>query len=115
MEVSATLKNVRMGTRRGRRVADMIRNRPCAEALSILASSERRAAGPIAKLLRSALANAEEHNARHSAGIDLDNLVVKSICVDEGPRMWRVRARAMGRAAWLKKETSHVTVVLDER
>ena len=115
MEVSARLKNYRMGARKGRLVADLIRNRPASEALEILSACEKRAAVPISKLLRSALANAEEQNARHSAGIDLDNLYVKQICVDEGPRMWRIRPRAQGRAYWVNKGTSHVTLVLDER
>ncbi len=104
-----------MGARRGRMVADQIRSKSCAEALGILALSPRRAARPIEKLLRSALANAEEQNARHSAGIDLDNLYVKHISVDEGARNWRIRMRAQSRAAWINKATSHVTVVLDER
>ena len=115
MEVKARLKNYRMGARKGRLVADLIRNRPAAEALDLLAASQKRAAGPISKLLRSALANAEEHNARHSAGIDLDNLYVKRIQVDEGPRMWRIRPRAQGRAYWIRRPTSHITLVLDER
>jgi large subunit ribosomal protein L22 len=115
MQVRAKLRNYRMGPRKGRLVADMIRRKPCAEALSILAASPKRAAKPIEKLLRSALANAQEQNARHSAGIDLDNLIVHTITVDEGSRMWRIRARAQGRAYWVNKPMSHVTVVLAER
>jgi large subunit ribosomal protein L22 len=104
-----------MGARKGRLVADQIRNKSCAAAFGILQNSPRGAARPIEKLLRSALANAEEKNARHSAGIDLDNLYVKWITVDEGPRNWRIRPRAQSRAAWINKATSHVTLVLDER
>lgn len=115
MEVRAKLSGLRMGARKGRAVADLVRNRPCAEALAILQAADRRAARPIEKLIRSALANAEEHNSRHSAGIDLDNLYVKTITVDEGPRSWRIRARAQGRASWINKASSHVSVVLDER
>ncbi len=115
MEVRARLKGYRMGARKGRAVADQIRLKSCAEALDILRHSPRGAGRPIEKLLRSALANAEEQNARHAAGIDLDNLFVKTIVVDEGPRNWRIRPRAQGRAAWINKATSHVSVVLDER
>jgi large subunit ribosomal protein L22 len=104
-----------MAPRRGRQVADLVRQQGCENALSILEGCPRSAARPIEKLIRSALANAQEHNARHQAGIDLDNLYVKSVTVDEGARLWRVKARAMGRASWIRKTTSHVTVVLDER
>ncbi len=115
MDVRAKLQNIHMGPRKGRRVADLVRSRSCAEAINILQACPVRAARPIEKLIRSALANAQEHNARHQAGLDLDNLYIKTITVDEGPRMWRMRARAMGRGAWINKATSHVTVILAER
>jgi large subunit ribosomal protein L22 len=115
MGVSARLRHVRMASTKGRLVAGLVRSRPCSEALNILDACPKAAARPIAKLIRSALANAEEKNARAHAGIDLDNLYVKSITVDEGPRSWRIRARAHGRAAWINKAMSHVTVVLEER
>ena len=115
MEVRAKLSGVRFGPQKGRLVADLIRSKPASRALEILDSCEKSAARPIAKLLRSALANAVEHNARHQAGIDLDNLFVKRVTVDEGPRGWRIRPRAQGRANWIKKGSSHVTVVLEER
>jgi large subunit ribosomal protein L22 len=115
MEVTARLRNVRMGARRGRLVADLVRRRPCDDALNVLRACPKRAARPIEKLIRSALANAEEMNARSQAGIDLDNLYVKSITVDEGPRTWRIRPRAHGRAYWICKASAHMTVVLDER
>jgi large subunit ribosomal protein L22 len=115
MEVRAKLRNYRMGARKGRLVADLIRNLPASQALDVLGACPRRAARPIEKLLRSALANAQEHNARHSARIDVDNLYVKHIAVEEGPRLWRISARAQGRAYWINKPTSHVKLVLDER
>ena len=85
------------------------------EALTFLDLSPKRFARPLAKLVRSAVANAEDKNNREKAGIDVDNLVVDEIQVNEGASMWRIRARAQGRAAWIQKRTSHVTVVLDER
>ncbi len=115
MELRASLRNVRMSPRKGRRVADLVRRKGCEDALSILHGCPNRPAEPIAKLIRSALANAQEHNARHQAGIDLDNLYVKAVTVDEGPRLWRIKARAMGRASWIRRPTSHITIVLDER
>jgi large subunit ribosomal protein L22 len=115
MKIQATLKHVRMRPRKARLVADLVRRRSCAEALSVLQHCPQRAAGPIEKLIRSALANAQEKNSRDQAGLDLDNLYIESIHVDEGARAWRIRPRAMGRATWINKATSHVTVVLEER
>ena len=115
MEVRAKIRYLRLAPRKGRLVADLVRGQSCAEAINILQACPRGAARPIAKLIRSALSNAQEQNARNQAGIDLDNLYVKWITVDEGARMWRMRPRAYGRAAWINKAMSHVTVVLDER
>ncbi len=115
MEVKARLGNLRMGARKARLVADLVRGCRCEEALAILEASPRSAARPIAKLIRSALANAQEKNARRQAGVDLDNLYVKQIMVDQATHIWRIRPRAMGRATWIRKHQSHVSVVLDER
>jgi large subunit ribosomal protein L22 len=113
--VTATLKGMRGSARKARLVADQIRGQGVEDALHILEHSPRRAARPIAKLLRSALANAEQKNDRDKSGIDVDNLLVRNISVDEGPSSWRIRPRAQGRAYWVQKRTSHVTVVLAER
>ncbi len=115
MEVKAKLKGIWIGARKGRLVADLIRNRPCSDALNILQACPKGAARPIEKLLRSALANAEEQNARHSAGIDLDNLFVKTIFVDEGARNGRSRASAQGRAAGISESPSHISLGVEER
>jgi large subunit ribosomal protein L22 len=61
------------------------------------------------------VANAEDKNTKQKAGIDVDNLYVSHVSVDEGPSQWRIRPRAQGRAFWIQKRTSHVTVVLEER
>jgi large subunit ribosomal protein L22 len=114
MAVKARLSNYRVSARKARLVADQIRGKGVEEALSILDLSDKRFARPLAKLVRSALANAEEKNNRDHAGIDIDNLVVHRITVDQGPSMWRIRARAQGRAAWIQRKTSHVQVVLSE-
>jgi len=115
MAVRARLRAFRGSAQKARLVADQIRGRQVEEALNLLSLSPRRFAHPIAKLLRSALANAEEKNSREHAGIDVDNLYVSGIWVDEGASMWRIRPRAQGRAAWIQKRTSHVTVELEER
>jgi large subunit ribosomal protein L22 len=113
--VTARLTGMRGSARKARLVADQIRGKGLEDALHILEHSPRRAARPMAKLLRSALSNAEQKNEREKSGIDVDNLMVSSVVVDEGPSSWRIRPRAQGRAYWIQKRTSHVTVVLAER
>jgi large subunit ribosomal protein L22 len=115
MAVSARLKNHRMSAQKARLVAGTVRGLGVEEALNQLSLSNKRFAGPLSKLLRSAVANAENKNDEHQAGIDIDKLIVKKITVDEGPSMWRIRPRAQGRAAWIQKRTSHIYVELDER
>ena len=114
MEVRARLSNYRVSPRKARLLADEIRGKGLEEALLILDLSTKRFARPMAKLLRSALANAQEKNDRDRAGIDIDNLVVSRVWVDQGPSMWRIRARAQGRASWIQRRTSHVDVILAE-
>ena len=114
MQSRARLRNYRISARKARLLADQIRGKGVEEALSILDLSSKRFAKMLAKLVRSALANAEEKNNREKAGIDVDNLVVETITVDQGPSMWRIRARAQGRANWIQRKTSHIDVVLAE-
>jgi large subunit ribosomal protein L22 len=114
-EVRARLKNYRVSPRKARLLADEIRGRGVEDALTILDLSPRRFAKPLAKLVRSALANADEKNNRDKAGIDVDALVVNRIAVDQGSSMWRIRPRAQGRAAWIQRKTSHVEVTLAEK
>lgn len=114
MEVLAKLNNYRVSPRKARLLADQVRGRQVEDALSLLELSPRRFARPLAKLVRSAVANAEEKNNRDKAGIDVDRLVLGTITVDEGPSLWRIRPRAQGRATWIQRRTSHVTVVLRE-
>jgi len=109
MEVSAKLKFLRISPRKVRLVADMVRRKKVEEAINLLNFNPRKAAQPIAKLLHSAVANADEKGE-----IDVDTLFVKTIMVDEGPTMRRFRPRAMGRATRINKRTSHITVVLAE-
>ena len=106
-EVRAAAKWVRITPRKARLVDEHIRGRTVPEARTMLAFSERAAAREIDKLLRSAVANAE---ANH----DLigDDLVVKTVYVDEGPTIKRWRARARGRAVRVRKRMCHITLTL---
>lgn len=115
MEVRAKVTGVRGSARKARLVADQIRGKGVEDALVILQFSGKRAARPMQKLLKSALANAEQKNDREKAGIDVDNLVVRTVLVDEGPSQWRISPRAQGRAYWIQRRSHHVTVVLAER
>jgi large subunit ribosomal protein L22 len=114
MSASAFLKNYRVSPRKARLVADQIRGKGVEEALVILDLSPKRFARALAKLLRSALANAQEKNSRDKAGIDVDNLVVGTIHVDQGPSMWSVHERAQGRANWVQKRSASVRIELSE-
>src|SRR5262245_11696127 len=115
MEVRAKVTGVRGSARKARLVADQIRGKGLEDALGILQFSGKRAARPMRKLLQSALANAEQKNEREKAGLDVDNLVVHTVLVDEGPSQWRISPRAQGRAYWIQRRSHHVTVVLAER
>ena len=113
--VSATLRDCKVSARKARLVADQIRGKQVQQALDLLALSNKRVARPIRKLVKSALANADVKNDREKAGIDVDNLVVTRVEVGEGASLWRIRARAQGRANWIQRRTSHITVELEER
>jgi large subunit ribosomal protein L22 len=112
MEVRASLKGYRVSASKARLVADQVRGKGVEEALNILSLSTKKSAAPIKKLLRSAVANADYQNDEKGAGIDVDSLIVSKITVDEGPSLWRIRPRAQGRANWIQKRASHITVVL---
>ena len=115
MEVRASLKGYRISAFKARLVANQIRGKGVEDALNLLTLSSKKASEPIEKLVRSAVANAEQKNDNDSAGIDIDNLVVQTITVDEGPSMWRIRPRAQGRANWIQKRSSHINVVLADQ
>ena len=115
MAVKASLRNYRISASKARLVVDLIRGKGVEQALNILDQSNKGFARPLAKLLRSAVANAEAQNDSKRAGIDVDNLVVSQIAVDEGASMWRIRPRAQGRASHIQKRTSHVSLELAEK
>ena len=110
MQAVAKLRFARISPQKSRLVADQIRGLPVEQALNVLSFSNKKGAAMMKKVLDSAVANAENNE-----GADVDELTVKTVCVDEGPTMKRIRARAKGRAARILKRTSHITVtVADE-
>jgi large subunit ribosomal protein L22 len=110
MESTAKARYVRITPRKVRLVMDMVRGKPVEEALQTLGLVRKAASPVIAKVIRSALANAE-----NNFGMNTDGLVVRKACVDEGPTMKRFMPRAMGRATAIRKRTSHITVVLSDK
>jgi large subunit ribosomal protein L22 len=99
-----------MSPQKVRLVVDLVRGKKVDEARHILLFTRKYAAGVVAKVLKSAVANAAQN-----PNIDENTLYVKEIFVDQGPSLKRWRARAQGRAAGIKKRMSHITVVVDER
>ena len=111
MEATATLRYLKASPQKVRLVADLIRGKKVDEALSILRFTRKASAKDLEKLLRSAIANAENKEA----SADVDELVVSKIYVNEGPREKRIQPAPMGRAYRIQKRKAHVTVhVSDE-
>ena len=110
MEAKATLRMLRSTPQKTRLVADLIRGKEVAAAEDILRFTNKRAAGPILKLLQSAKANAVNNHDMFE-----DSLFVSKIMVDEGPTLKRILPRARGRADLLRKRTCHITITLEER
>lgn len=110
MEAQAKLSFARLSPRKSRLVVDMVRGKAIQEALTLLRFSPQPSAKLVAKLLQSAVANAEQKGAS-----DVDKLFVKTIFVDAGPVLKRFTPRAMGRASKIRKPTSHITVVLADK
>jgi len=109
MQSKAKLKYLRIAPRKVRLVADLVRNKNVEEAQTILRFTVKKAAGPILKLLNSAIAN-----ARNNLRADPSNLYISRIAVDEGPKYKRWMPRARGQASEIQKKTSHITIILDE-
>ncbi len=110
MEAKALVRNIRISPQKARLVADLVRGREVAAALNTLRFMPKKGARILRKLIESAVANASQNEAT-----DVDNLYIKSIHVDGGPMLKRIRPMAMGRAGRILKRSSHITVVLDEQ
>ena len=108
----ATAKFVRMSPTKVRRVVDLIRGLPAAEAQAIVKFDPHAASEPVGKVLNSAVANAEHLAHVRSQRLDPEDLFVTKAFVDEGPTLKRFRPRAQGRAFRIRKRTSHITIVV---
>lgn len=106
--VRAQAKTVRMSARKARLVLDHLRGRPVPEARTVLAFTPRAAAREVARVLHSAVANAESAHGLHG-----DELVVQAAYADEGPTLKRWQARARGRVNRIRKRTCHITIVVE--
>jgi len=110
MEAKAVAKYIRISPRRVRQVVDLIRGKGIREAEAILMVTPKRGTRAVAKVLKSAVANAE-----HNYDLDASELIVSRAFVDEGPTMKRYQPRGMGRANVRRKRSSHITVVVGEK
>jgi len=111
MEAKAEARYIRISAQKARLVIDLIRGRSVAEALNLLRAANKRIAPTVEKIVRSAVANAENR----SADVDVDKLYVTEAYVNEGPRQKRIRPAPMGRAYRYQRRTSHIVVkVADE-
>lgn len=110
MEVKASLRFARVGAQKARLVADLVRGKDVDTALKILTVTNKKSAVLFKKLIESAVANAEQKKV-----IDIDSLFVKTVTVDQGPKLKRWKPRAQGRASAHHKKMSHFNLVLDER
>ena len=99
---------VRVTPMKARRVIELIRDMPAQQALSVLKFAPQAASEPVAKVLASAIANAE-----HNFSLDPETLIISRAYVDEGPTMKRFRPRAQGRAYRIRKRTSHITIEVE--
>lgn len=109
MEVSAVGKYIRVQPRKVRIIADQVRGRNAVHAAALLQYHTSKGAKMLRKILISAMANAEENH-----GLSRETLSIHTIMVDEGPRLKRMQARAMGRGNRIVKKTSHITVVVED-
>ena len=110
MESKAVAKYVRIAPRKVRVVMDLIRGKNVAEAFAILKFTPKAGAEVVEKVLRSAVANAE-----NNFDMDVDKLYVKTAFADQGPTRKRIHPRSRGQAFKILKRTSHVTIVVDEK
>ncbi len=106
----AKARFVRVSASKARRVIDLVRGKSVTDALDILRWAPQAASEPVAKVIASAAANAQNND-----GLDPSTLVVATIHADEGPTAKRIRPRAQGRAFRIRKRTSHITVIVESR
>ena len=107
---TAVARFVGISASKARRVINLVRGKSVEEALDILRWAPQQASEPVAKVIASAAANAQNNN-----GLDPATLVVATVYADEGPTAKRIRPRAQGRAYRIRKRTSHITVIVESR
>ena len=110
MEARAEARYVRISAQKARLVVDLIRGQNAGQAINVLRGTNKRIAPVVEKVLRSAIANAENR----SADVDVDKLVVTEAYVNEGPRMKRVRPAPMGRAYRYQRRMAHIAITVAE-
>jgi len=110
MEIRAKARFVRISPQKIRLIMGQVRGKKVEEALNLLSFAPQRGAMILKKLLDSAVANAQQN-----ADTDVDSLYIAKVYADEGPTLKRWRPRAQGRATRIRKRTSHLTVILDEK
>jgi large subunit ribosomal protein L22 len=115
IEVRALQRTTRQSPYKMRLVIDQIRGKDVNQALALLQFSKKHASREIAKVLHSAVANAEHKARTANETVDVDMLYVKKAIVNEGPKLKRFTPAAMGRATQVLKRTSHVEIVVSER
>jgi len=111
MEARATARYIRGSPQKIRLVVDLIRGKNVSEALTILRFTKKRASKNVEKVLKSAIANAEQK----AEGTDVDSLVVSQAYVNDGPRMKRMRPAPMGRAYRIQRRMSHVSIHVSDK
>lgn len=109
MESKAVAKYVRISPFKVRKLIGAVKGRPVENGLDSLKFMPQKAARIIEKIIRSAVANADQNH-----GLDVDSLVIRNVIVDQGPTLKRFRARARGRGSRILKRTVHITVILAE-
>ena len=109
MEVKAVLRYVRISPQKVRKVIATVKGEPVERGLSVLKFMPQKGAKIVEKLVRSAVANADQN-----PDMDVDSLVIRNIVADQGPTLKRFKARARGRGTRILKRTSHITVILAE-
>ncbi len=115
MEFRAELRYLRLTPQKVRLVLDLIKGKRVEAARNTLAFTKKRAAGHVAKLLQSAVDNANYLNGEKNLDVDLDQLYVKTAVANDGPRMKRIRPAPQGRAFRYQRRISHIVLVLAER
>lgn len=110
MESKAVAKYVRISPQKAGLIMDQVRGMKVEQALNLLSFAPQKGASILRKLINSAVANAAQNS-----NVNVDNLYVKNVFANQGPTLKRFRPRAMGRATRIRKRSSHLTVILDEK